>query len=345
LISRKKAVYAPSEYLLSYLDRYGRAPNEGIRYEDLTRHADEVPLYDQEGNDTLWSTVFFQGTEQREIHDQLRLTYAILKSGGDLSAVKDLYIDRIDKCLYGNTLPYRVRIVNALNENYDYFYVKRADSNRIYGLELEHILSPSRINYYTNDGTLIEEHIIGIPAELFVKEMMPTNRFDLVRLSKEFVKFNERCFVRLLGDMHAGNFVVDMRLDFEKWHYLMRPIDFDQQSHHYSKKVYLPQFYHQNNDIVKVVLEYQNAENRLQYQKEERALIAKRVRVSHGRFDALIEIMREDIISPEGHVERLRTQLAEHYAAPEFDTCRTMGDLVHTSIRLLVDGRHAVLRV
>ena len=36
--------------------------------------------------------------------------------------------------------------------------------------------------------------------------------------------------VRLLGDMHAGNWVVDITPDFEKLHFRMRAIDFDQQT-------------------------------------------------------------------------------------------------------------------
>jgi hypothetical protein len=36
--------------------------------------------------------------------------------------------------------------VNKINDNFDYFYIKNADASRIYGLELEHILSPNKIN-------------------------------------------------------------------------------------------------------------------------------------------------------------------------------------------------------
>ena len=211
LISRKKQLYPVSDYFQSYLERYDRIETRGVRYEDLARYEESIPLYDETGNDTLWATVFYKASEQREIHDDLLETYAIIRADGDLSAVKDLNVDRVDLCLYGNTLPFRVRIINAINENFDYFYVKRTDANRIYGLELEHILSPSRIHYFIKGHTLIEEHIIGIPADNFLRDDLPPNRFDRVRLAKEFVKFDLRCFVRLLGDMHAGNFVVDIR--------------------------------------------------------------------------------------------------------------------------------------
>lgn len=336
LISRKKRLYPVSDYFQSYLQRYDRVETRGVRYEDLARYDEAFPLYDETGNDTHWASVLYKPTEQREIHDALRETYAIIKADGDLSAVKDLYIDRVDLCLYGNTLPFRVRIVNALNENFDYFYVKRTDANRLYGLELEHILSPSRIRYFVKDQTLIEEHIIGIPADIFLRDEMPPNRFDRVRLAKEFVKFDLRCFVRLLGDMHAGNFVIDIRRDFDKSHYLMRSIDFDQQSHHWRKRVYMPQAFPQNRTFTNTVLEYLAPENVVQYQKEERSLIANRVRVSHGRFEALMDVMREDLVTDEGYVARLRTQLARHYGDKQFESCLTMGDLVYTSIKNLL---------
>ncbi|MFW5955495.1 MAG: hypothetical protein ACOCSK_02020 [Rhodothermales bacterium] len=336
LISKKKETYPVSDFLASYLDRYGRLNDRGIRYEDLLRYDNSIPLYDEHGDDTLWSTVFYPQSEQAEVHRQLTLTYALLKAYGDISIAGQLFVDRVDVCLYGNTLPFRVRIVNRINDNFDYFYVKRVDANRIYGLELEHILSPNRIHYLVHDHTIIEEHIIGIPAETFTRDNMPTHRFDRVRLAKEFVKFNERCFVRLLGDMHSGNFVVDLTRDFEKWHFRMRPIDFDQQSHHWRKRVYLPQFYPQNGELISIGIECLAPENVLQYQKEERALIANRVRVSHGRFQSLIEVMQEDVISPSEHVSRLGDQLAEHYEEPQFTRCMTMGDLVHQSIQVLL---------
>jgi hypothetical protein len=336
LISKKKEIYRISDFFGEYLERYDRLHESGVRYENLLRYDNAVALYDEHGNDTLWSTVFYGPAEMREINEHLRLTYALLKSDGDLSTVEHLFVDRIDLCLYGNTLPFRVRIVNRLNENFDYFYVKRVDANRVYGLELEHILSPNRINYFVSGQTLIEEHIIGIPGDAFMRETMPENRFDQVRLAKEFVKFNERCFVRLLGDMHSGNFVIDITPDFEKMQYRMRPLDFDQQSHHWRKQVYLPQFYPQNNAIIAVGMEFMGPTTVDQYQREERALIANRLRVSHGRYSAIMDVMREDLIAPADHVRRLGRQLAEHYHDDDFAACDTMGELVHASLERLL---------
>ena len=343
LISQKKPAYPVSDHLADYLRGYGRLAEGGVSYDDLARHVGQTPLYDEHGDDTLWSTVYYGNTEQAEIHDALRTTYALLKSAGDLSTVEHLYIDRIDLCLYGNTLPFRVRIVNRLNENFDYFYVKRADASRVYGLELEHILSPSSINFLARvdgpelrDQTILEEHIIGLPGDAFIRENLPDNRFDQVRLAKEFVKFNERCFVRLLGDMHAGNWVVDITPDFEKLHYRMRAIDFDQQSHHARRKVYLPQFFPPNNPVIAFGLEHLTETTVDQYQREERALMAGRLRVTHARYDELMAVMREDLIAPEANVSALGASLAAHYREPGFERALTMGELVSLSLELLL---------
>ncbi|NNE69428.1 MAG: hypothetical protein HKN29_03580 [Rhodothermales bacterium] len=339
LISQKKPVLPVSDYFGSYLQRYGRISPSGIKYSDLLRYTAAIPVYDEDGADTLWSTVLYGHAETPEIHDVLLTAYAILKAQGNMSITRHLSIDRIDMCVYGNTLPFRVRVINRINENFDYFYVKRIDASRVYGLELEHILSPNRLNYFLYGDTIIEEHVIGVPADAFVREGMPLTDFDRVRLAKEFVKFNERCFVCLLGDMHSGNFVVELTRDFEKWHFRMHPIDFDQQSHHWRKEVYLPQYFPQNAPFVKLTMQHLAPENVIQYQTEEQSLIASRVRVSHGRFDALMEVMREDLISPDEYVRRLAESLAEHYRKPEFLECETMGDLVWSSINQVVATR------
>jgi hypothetical protein len=116
----------------------------------------------------------------------------------------------------------------------------------------------------------------------------------------------------------------------------MRPLDFDQQSHHWKKQVYLPQFYPQNNAIIALGMEFMGPTTVDQYQREERALIANRLRVSHGRYSALMDVMREDLIAPAEHVQQLGEQLGEHYDDPAFARCDTMGELVHASLERLL---------
>jgi len=332
LISTKKAVYPVRKGFYDYLSKYGRIFGEGIRYDDLLRFDNSIAQHDETGKDTLWSTVYYAPSEMKEIYDSLRVTYAILYGHRDRQIIEHLDIDRVDLCLYGNTMPFRIRVINRMNDNIDYYYVKRTDANRIYGLELEHILSPNRLNYFIHGTTVIEEHIIGIPADAFMRENIPPNKFDQVRLAKEFVKFNERCFVRLLGDMHSGNFVVDMTKDFEKWHYRMRPIDFDQQSYHWKKNVYLPQFYTQNLPLVKLGLNLLDTKSALQYQREERALISQRMTVSRTRLDYLLDVMTMDVISHPENVTILGEQLAKHYNSDVFRRCTRMGELLRCSL-------------
>ncbi len=336
LISRKKTPYKLSSTFKKYLHKYGREVKLPLQYESLLRYDNSISLYDKGGKDTLWITVFYPESETAEIHLALKKIYAQLKADGDLSVMRHLCVDRIDLCEYGNTLPFRVRIVNQLNDNFDYFYIKRADASRLYGLELEHILSPNKISYLVDDNTLIEEHIIGIPADQFLKQNLSDRHFDEVRLAKEFVKFNERCFMRLLGDMHSSNFVIDVTPDFEEVHYRMRAIDFDQQSFESSKKVYLPQFFRQNLYFVDLVAKNLTAESVKQYQREERALIANRIRSARYQIKDLLDVMVKDNLSPPDNIVQLRTELGEHYESKDFQHCKTMGELVKTSLKMIV---------
>ena len=175
----------------------------GLVYNDLLEHQLATPLLDKKGQDTLWETVFYEPERTEALYKSLTHIYVMLKNEGDFSSLEHLGVDRIDYCSFGNSNPFRIRIINKFNDNYDYFYIKTADASRVYGLELEHLLSPNRISYYVDDNTLIEEHIAGIPGDMFINTMLRTKQTNKVRLAKEFVKFNQRCFVRLLGDMRA----------------------------------------------------------------------------------------------------------------------------------------------
>ena len=331
-IKRKKKTYEINPDLRRYLQENGRATSVPITYQDLLRYDNTVPLYDNQGVDTLWVTVFYPQQDMDRIYYALKMIYSILKADGDMSVMQHLYVDRVDLCVYGNTRPFRIRIVNQINDNFDYFYIKYADASRVYGLELEHILSPNRMNYTVADHTLIEEHIAGIPGEQFFKDFLHNEQQNLTRLAKEFVKFNERCFVRLLGDMHSANFVVDVTPDFDELHYRIRAIDFDQQSYEGSKTIYMPQYYKQNNPLIEVGLRVMTSESVRQYQKEEHALIAARLRSSRYQLKDLLSAMTRDTLAPPAHTAQLKKALAQHYKNDNFLRCRSMGDIVRTSL-------------
>jgi len=335
LISKKKIIYPISAGLRRYLTQYGREVDIPIHYHELLRYTNSIALYDSKEQDTYWETVFYDQNDREEIHQNVKKIYALLKAGGDLSVMEHLYIDRIDLCVFGNTQPFRVRMVNRINDNFDYFYIKNADASRVYGLELEDLLSPNRISYLVHQNTLIEEHIAGIPGEKFMRLHMSDPNLNPIRLAKEFVKFNERCFVRLLGDMHSSNFVIDITPDFEETHYRIRAIDFDQQCYEGKKSIYLPQYFKENNALIQLGMDVITPESMRQYQREERSLIATRVKSSHLELEDILQTMENDQLAPKSNVEQLKDELAKHYQTKDFLKCSSMGEILRKSLSLV----------
>jgi len=337
-ISKKKPSYQVNEEFMIYLDEFGRLMEIPFEYNDLLRFTSSIPLRDKDGKDTLWECVFYSPGEMKELNDRLVLMYAMMKVEGNVAMMEHLYVDRIDYCVFGNSKPFRIRIMNQYNDNYDYFYVKIADASRVYGLEFEDILSPNRINYMLNGFTLVEEHIIGIPGDQFIKENLNNPKTNTTRVAKEFVKFNERCFVRLLGDMRSYNFVIDTMADFDDTQYRFRAIDFDQQSYEGKKNLYLPQFFKENNPFVDLCRTTMNEETVKQYQLEERSLMSRRFRTARYRIACLLETMINDTISTKEKIEQLREELSAHYQRKEFMRCRNMGEIMRLSLDLLLES-------
>jgi len=335
--SKKKTFYPVQHDLHQYLNVYNRLSKLPVRYEDLLRYETSLPLLDTQDNDTLWETVYYAQSDQDELHQALTKIYALLKTDGDMEVLEHLSVARIDYCTFGNSKPFRVRIINHFNDKYNHFYVKRADASRIYGLELESLMSPSAVTFLVHGDTLIEEHIAGIPGDDFMAYHLDTSTFNQIRIAKEFVKFNERCFVRLLGDMRSYNFVVDITPDIEGNQYRMRAIDFDQQSYEGWKSFYLPQYFKENNPIIFLGIQHMNAQTVRQYQLEERSLIAARVKAQQAQVNDLIKVMCSDQISTMDKVKQLRRELAEHHRSPNFLDCINMGEIVLTNIQLLLD--------
>lgn len=334
--SKKKFIFPVNTEFLQYLEKYNRAISLPIQYDDLRHFSFSAPLLDLQGNDTFWETVYYNEHEQAELNKALTHIYAFLKTDGDTNVMEHLQVDRVDFCTFGNTQPFRVRIINRLNDNYDHYYVKKADASRIYGLELEELLSPNRVNYLVHDRTLIEEHIAGIPGDDFMQKHLDDSVFNQTRIAKEFVKFNERCFVRLLGDMRSYNYVVDITPDIEGSQFRLRAIDFDQQSYEGRMKFYLPQYFKENNPIIKMGTKLMGPESVTQYQLEERSLIAARVKTERFRFEELIQIMGRDRISSPDKVAQLKIELGNHHVTNAFESCQRMGEIVWTNIKLLL---------
>ncbi|MEP7279103.1 MAG: hypothetical protein ABI813_10705 [Bacteroidota bacterium] len=332
--SRKKPMYPVIEPLRAYLKQHGREVKLPVAYRDLLHYTYSVPILDKNGKDTLWESVSYDMRQWNYIRDGLVKIYAILKTEGDLTFTKHLDVARVDYCSFGNSHPFRIRIVNKFNDNYDHYYIKIADASRIYGLELEHVLSPNRITFFTQNNTLVEEHIPGIPGDAFIKQYMDAPDTNKIRLAKEFVKFNERCFVRLLGDMRSYNFVVDITPDIEDYQYRIRCIDFDQQSYEGRKNLYLPQFFKENQAFVELSLKHLNKDSIAQYQTEERTLMTFRLASARYRIKELLDIMSKDEISTPGKLNQLKTELGQSYGNnPAFSKCRNMGQLLKRNLK------------
>ena len=325
-IEYKKPIYKIKAPLRDHLEQYSRLSDISLSYDDLLRYQQLIPITDDSGKETNWFSALYPIDEQAYFQEELVNIYQTLVSDGDiLSYVK---VGSIDYCSFGNSKPFRIKIINEINDNYDYFYVKKADASRIYGLELEEIFSPDKVTFLVNKSTLIEDHVVGIPCDEFIKRNKKTKIENRLRFAKEFVKFNERCFVRLLGDMRAYNFVVEITQDFDNVQYRLRAMDFDQQSFEGRKNMYLPQYYKDNKHLVDVAQELLTNEMAQQYMKQELVDMKKRYLAYKQRAKSLLRRMKKDNISTKENVNTLKKEFAIYYNNPMFLEFKTMGQIL-----------------
>ncbi len=333
MMSKKKPAYPVSPELDAYLEQYNRKIEIPIFYEDLLRFTGSVVVYDDDEVDTMWIRVYYSDAERQEIDLSLKRVYSILHSDGSSRIFQYLNIDAVDFCTFGNSKPFRIKVRNILNDNYLYFYVKKTDASRIYGLELEHMLSPYNLNFLVYKDTLIEEHIAGIPGDVFIKDMLPNcTDPEKAQLAKEFVKFNERCMIRLLGDMRSYNYVIVPMHDFDHVVYKIRAIDFDQQSFEGKLKVYRPQFFKENYTMVNLVQTKLQNDSVDQYKIEERSIVAKRIISSGNRIEELVKICKADDISLPENIETLGKQIYELTLDVKFKRSKNMGEILELAL-------------
>jgi hypothetical protein len=332
-IAQRKPLYPVGPELTAFLERQGRVVPMEVNYDELRRYDGLMPHLDVRGKPTLWNSVLYRPSEREDLYERLVETYQTLIADG--RQIGHLQVAGVDFCAYGNSQPFRIKILNRINDNHDYFYIKRSDSSRVYGLELEHLLSPNRISYLVDGPTLVEEHIIGVPGDSFIAAPhLYGGQLNEVRLSKEFVKFNERCFVRLLGDMRAYNFVVDVIHDLDQVQYRIRSIDFDQQSHEGRGRIYLPQFYKENLAYVQLAQRVIGPETAEQYRHEERALLRRRYKHSEKIIAELLQVLEGDRISTSEQAVELAEDLGKLHGRPDFKGATTMGQVLRTQLEV-----------
>tara|TARA_S200000501_G_C20791194_1_gene729604 strand:+ start:49 stop:1113 length:1065 start_codon:yes stop_codon:yes gene_type:complete len=332
LISKKKPFYPISIALEGFLRSYNRWINTPIFYSDLLRFSGSVAVYDQQDKDTLWVRVFYPDSERREIDYNLKKVYTLLHSDGNENDIPHLNIDAIDYCTFGNSKPFRIKIRNILNDNFTYYYVKKTDASRVFGLEYEHMLSPYNLNFLVNSDALIEEHISGIPGDHFIQNFLSKcTASEKAQIAKEYVKFNERSMIRLLGDMRSYNYVVVPTHDFDQVVYKIRAIDFDQQSFEGKLSVYRPQFFKENQPIMELVRAKLNYDSITQYKIEERSIVARRIMSFENRLMKLVDIMRQSVLTRPENLVRLRTEIFKFTQDNAFKESESMGDIMKAS--------------
>ena len=123
-----------------------------------------------------------------------------------------------------------------------------------------------------------------MPSDIFIDRWLARPDLRAIRVAKELVKFNERCFVRLLGDMRSYNFVFVVTPDFEDAQVRIRAMDFDQQSYDGRKKFYLPQFFKENTPLALFCAQHLRPETAYQYQREEQTLMLQRAELANERL-------------------------------------------------------------
>lgn len=322
----QKEVYPVSSGLQHYLQQYQKDVTLPLSYRDLHHYEYTNAIKNDQGKHTHWERVVYNQKTLASLQQQLQQLYFILTGNP-----QPVNITAIDFCEFANSMPFRIHFTTATGKK-DCFYVKSADASRIYGLELEQLLTSNPIYYLCHQNTLVEEHISGIPGDDFwetVSGFLPEQK---KQLATAFVAFNEQCFARLLGDMRSYNFVVASNTDGA---FTLRAIDFDQQCYEGRLNLYLPQFYKENHAYVQLITEHLSPAQIEDTRMEERKKLAALMAQKPERLRALLRSMSQDELSENYKVVSLRNELNQYHDTTLFSTATTMGQLVTQQLQVL----------
>ena len=324
----QKELYPVSNQLQQYLADFKRDIVLPISYQELFHYSYSNAIKDENGKYTHWENVVYDEKYAEMLQPKILATYQLLKN----SSAKNIKITAIDFCEFANSMPFRISVEDTGNNSSDYFYIKAADASRIYGLELEQLLSANNICYLYHKNTLVEDHIEGIPGDVFLKEAaaFPTDQKKL--LATAFVTFNEECFTRLLGDMRSYNFVVVKTVD-EQNPFKIKAIDFDQQCYEGKLNLYWPQFYKENYEYVQMANQFLGEER-----IESICLLARKKTANCrdqllNQLNNLLQAMATEELSENYKVVSLRKELNHYFKTKQFSSCKTMGALLQQQLK------------
>ena len=325
----QKELYAVGENLQQYLVKYKRDIALPVSYTALFHYSHTNSIKDARGKPTHWENVVYEPAQLQQLKPGLLEIYQRLNPHNQT----DADIKAIDFCEYANSMPFRISVVGKLDKGTDFFYLKSADASRIYGLELEQLLTDNSINFLYHQQTLAESHIEGIPGDIFLKQQPEPKAGRQKILAAEFVRFNESCFTRLLGDMRSYNFVVIESGDGQSPGFRIKAIDFDQQCYEGRMNLYLPQFYKENYDYVKLVHELLSDQEIEQIRLSEKIKMAALAVKSHRRLQALLSAMAGEELSENFKILSLKKELGKNFHTHRFANCKTMGCLVKQQLK------------
>jgi hypothetical protein len=331
----QKELYKVSEQLQQYLEKYKRDVSLPISYPELFHYSHTNSIKDANGKPTHWENVVYEKALLESLKPKLKIVYHLLNAQENVPN-EYLEIKAIDFCEYANSMPFRITVVNTQNNQADFFYIKSADASRIYGLELEQLLSPNHSNFFYHQQTLIEAHIDGIPGDIFLQVKEQLSNEEQLQIAAEFVRFNERCFTRLLGDMRSYNFVVVKTGGKTEGRFRIKAIDFDQQCYEGRMNLYLPQFYKENYGYVQMIAALLDDATVEQIRLSESKIMAALAIKNSRRLSELLQVMVKEEISENYKIVSLRKELGTAFHTHRYSKCKTMGAIVKQQLKQML---------
>lgn len=241
----QKPILGITPSVQAYLERVGRYQALPIVYQDLLQYRFTDAVRDENGKLTHWERLSFTSEYASTLYPRLWSAIRLL----DPLTAEGASIGVVDICEYGNSNPFRIQLKLA-NGSDRWYFLKQADSSRIFGLELAHLIGTEKLHYLVHDQTVLESAIEGTPGDQFLRQWLPgLDRDERSSLAEGFVRFCQQCYWTLLGDMRNYNWVVRMH-DAKP---IFLPIDFDQQLHEGFPPFYSPQYFRENLGWVELV--------------------------------------------------------------------------------------------
>ncbi len=307
-----------------YLQRQGCSSPFALRYAHLLDYSHTDSIRDAAGKHTHWERVTYHTRTEATLHRDLLSAYCSLSTDSVSFDRQAIHVSAIDYCEYANSMPFRITLSDGKVFS-DIFYVKEADASRIYGLELERLLSDTPLSFVFQADTLVERHIPGRFADDYLLDAGDFSIEQKRKAARAFVAFNAACFVRLLGDMRSYNFVYNEAAEGRSG---FRAIDFDQQCHEGFLLLYFPHFYAENRLLVDWVSALLSPEETRQAERTMLMSMRKSAAKHRPRLNDLLQILSGEELSERYKLLQLRNALGQYHGDPSFEQCNSMGELL-----------------